>query len=141
MQGCVFNQKPIPSELIDQLTESSLQSDNSNALQRRLRDDGYIFLRNALDLDDALSARQEILQALVDVGAAKILSQKVLKPKQLFHSINPLTFLLIDQSIHIKAANMGVYIVMLVQPMATWVYHLAWILKQKFSINIMRPSS
>ena len=71
MQGCVFNQKPIPSELIDQLTESSLQSDNSNALQRRLRDDGYIFLRNALDLDDALSARQEILQALVDVGEIK----------------------------------------------------------------------
>ena len=26
-------------------------------------------------------------QALVDVGAAKILSQKALKPKQLFHSI------------------------------------------------------
>jgi len=71
MQGCVFNQKPIPSELIGHLTESSLKLDNINELQRRLRDDGYIFLRNALDLDDAFSARQEILETLVDVGEIK----------------------------------------------------------------------
>ena len=58
--------RTVPAELCGGLRESSLL-DSDDVLQQRLEQDGYLFLRSALDQDKVLAAREEIFQRMVEV--------------------------------------------------------------------------
>lgn len=58
----------IPSELMGELRDSSAHRADDAMLIRRMREDGYVFLRGALDRDAVLDAREEVFSRLVDVG-------------------------------------------------------------------------
>ena len=68
MQDALIQQRPIPSELIGPLKECDAGIDDPAALQRALQQDGYVFLRSALDADEVLSARAEVFGRLAAVG-------------------------------------------------------------------------
>lgn len=68
MQECVVQEQAIPPEIVGELSDSSSWLDNPPELQERLRNEGYLLLRQALDYEQVMAARQEILEALVEVG-------------------------------------------------------------------------
>jgi hypothetical protein len=57
----------VPHEIAGEFVDSSAV-DNLRVLRRRLTDDGYVFLRGALDKAKVLAAREEVFARLVDVG-------------------------------------------------------------------------
>ena len=68
MPECVVQEQEIPAEIVGELSDSSSCLDDPNELQRRLRNDGYLLLRQALDYEQVMAARRETLEALVEVG-------------------------------------------------------------------------
>ncbi len=68
MRECVVQEQPIPQEVMGELSDSSGCLADPPELQRRLKNEGYLLLRQVLDQDCVLAARQEILEALMDVG-------------------------------------------------------------------------
>lgn len=68
MLNGVVQQQPIPKDVIGELSDSSAYLDDPSELQQRLKSEGYLLLRQVLDIDRVLAARQEILEALMDVG-------------------------------------------------------------------------
>lgn len=62
-----FNGEVIPSQLAGEFQDSSAIEDPEE-LRARLHEDGYLFLRDVLDVADLLAARQEVFSRLVDVG-------------------------------------------------------------------------
>ncbi len=68
MQGCVVQEQAIPPEIVGELSDSSSCLDDPAELGQRLRNEGYLLLRQALDYEQVMAARQEILEALVEVG-------------------------------------------------------------------------
>ena len=68
MQECVVQEQAIPPEIVAELSDSSACLDDPAELGQRLRNEGYLLLRQALDYGQVMAARQEILEALVEVG-------------------------------------------------------------------------
>ena len=58
----------IPAAMFGELTDSSSCLQDPRSLQARLAEDGYLFLRGALDPQAVLAARREIFQRLEAVG-------------------------------------------------------------------------
>ncbi len=68
MLGCQAKGKPVPDQIVAPLEDMSALLKDPPALRRRFEEDGYLFLRGALDRDQVLAARREILARLVEVG-------------------------------------------------------------------------
>lgn len=68
MRGCVVKGRPVPESLVGELRDSASLLDDPAGLRRRLQEDGYLFLRGALDRDEVLAARREVLARLEAVG-------------------------------------------------------------------------
>ena len=68
MPECVVQELEIPPEIVGELSDSSSCLDDPDELQQRLRNDGYLLLRQALDYEQVMAARRETLEALVEVG-------------------------------------------------------------------------
>lgn len=68
MHGCVVKGQPVPEALIGELRDSAALLDDPVRLRHRLQEDGYLFLRGALDRETVLSARREVLARLEAVG-------------------------------------------------------------------------
>ena len=71
MDNCITEGKAVPPEMIRPFTESSDLLGNTAALTARLKEDGYLFFRGALDQDEVLAARAEIFERLAAVGEVK----------------------------------------------------------------------
>jgi hypothetical protein len=68
MLGCQAKGKPVPDQMIRPLADSSALMREPQALRRRFAEDGCLFLRGALDRDQVMAARREVLGRLVEVG-------------------------------------------------------------------------
>ncbi len=60
----------VPEEFVGQFQDSSAV-DDARELRRRLADSGYVFLRDVLDKDEVLNARDEVFSRLVKVDEIK----------------------------------------------------------------------
>jgi hypothetical protein len=65
---CVIQNHSIPAELLAPLRETTFGEADGELLRDRLRDDGYLFLRGALKVDDVLAARRTVFERLAAVG-------------------------------------------------------------------------
>ena len=65
--ACWTQGRPLPDARVGELRESSGAA-GGEELGRRLAEDGYVFLRGALDVADVQAARVEVLERLVQVG-------------------------------------------------------------------------
>jgi ectoine hydroxylase-related dioxygenase (phytanoyl-CoA dioxygenase family) len=65
--GCQVKGQVVPDELIRPLADSSPLLSDPSRLRRRLADDGYLFLRGALDADAVAAARREVFRRLAEV--------------------------------------------------------------------------
>ncbi|MBT3170411.1 MAG: hypothetical protein HOM52_15395 [Rhodospirillaceae bacterium] len=68
MTGFTSEGRPIPPQLIGELVDSSAHLGDGEALRISLAEHGYLLLRGVVPLGTALSARQEVLTRLADVG-------------------------------------------------------------------------
>ena len=59
---------PIPGDMIGELRDSSICVQDHTALQERLAEDGYLYLKNVLNHAEILTARHTILAELAAVG-------------------------------------------------------------------------
>jgi ectoine hydroxylase-related dioxygenase (phytanoyl-CoA dioxygenase family) len=66
--ACWTQGRPLPDERVGELRDSTPAAADAAALARRLADDGYVFLRGALDVDEVRAARVEVLERLAQVG-------------------------------------------------------------------------
>jgi hypothetical protein len=66
--ACWTQGRPLPDTRVGELRDSSTVATDPGALARRLADDGYVFLRGALDPDEVRAARAEVFRRLVEVG-------------------------------------------------------------------------
>jgi hypothetical protein len=64
---CWTEGRPVPGDLLGELTDGSSAVRDGGELGRRLAADGYLLLRRALDPDAVLTARAEVLERLVAV--------------------------------------------------------------------------
>jgi ectoine hydroxylase-related dioxygenase (phytanoyl-CoA dioxygenase family) len=64
----VLEGRPLDASQVGALRDSSDLSADGAALRVRLAEDGYLLLRGALDRDEVLAARAEVLRRLVEVG-------------------------------------------------------------------------
>lgn len=63
-----FGGREVPAKLGGKLRDSSALVGDQPKLRGRLAADGYIFLRDVLDKDEILAAREEVFARLVEVG-------------------------------------------------------------------------
>jgi len=68
MEHCITQGKTVPPDLIRPFRDSTDQIGNRGELPRRLHEDGYLFLRGALDQNEVLAARAEVFARLAAVG-------------------------------------------------------------------------
>lgn len=68
---CVMQGQPIPSDILGALVETQWPVAEAATLQERLNSDGYVLLRDALDVDAVMAARQEAFARLVEVEEIK----------------------------------------------------------------------
>ncbi len=68
MSGLKIQQREIPNEQFGRLVEYANATDSSTDLQQHLNEHGYLLLRQALDRDSVMAARQKVLSRLHDVG-------------------------------------------------------------------------
>ena len=68
MHDCIAQGEPVPGSMFGELVDSSAIFPDSSALGRRLRDDGYLFLRGLHEVDAILAAREEVFKRLEAVG-------------------------------------------------------------------------
>jgi hypothetical protein len=57
MSRCIAQGRPVPDDVLGPLRDSTDVSDDATELQRRMTDDGYLFLRGVVDRTDVLAAR------------------------------------------------------------------------------------
>jgi ectoine hydroxylase-related dioxygenase (phytanoyl-CoA dioxygenase family) len=60
--------KPVPTNMLGELHDSTPLLDDPAALRKQIADDGYLYLRGVLDRNRVLDARVAVLSALADVG-------------------------------------------------------------------------
>jgi len=65
---CAIQGRLIPAERLGPLRETSFPDTDCDGLHTRLRDDGYLFLRGVLNVDDVLAARRTVFERLAAVG-------------------------------------------------------------------------
>lgn len=68
MKHCIAQGREITDALIAPMRDSAELLDDPAALRARLDEDGYLFLRGALERDEVLAARREVFQRLQQVG-------------------------------------------------------------------------
>ena len=68
MTNAIAQGTPVPDDLLGPLRDSRDVIDDGQALRERLTDDGYLFLRGAVDADAILAARDEVFARLMEVG-------------------------------------------------------------------------
>lgn len=68
MNRSIAQETVVPDNLIGPLRDSTDCLENGVELRQRIADDGYVFLRSAVDRDAVLSARREGFERLVEVG-------------------------------------------------------------------------
>lgn len=68
MDNCRVKGQAVPSSLIDEMVDSASLLDNPTALRARLAEDGYLYLKDVVDKDAIMAARQEVFERLVKVG-------------------------------------------------------------------------
>jgi len=68
MATAIAQGQTIPEQYLAPLRESADIIDDSKALQQRLQDDGYIYLRGFFDRADSMAARRDIFARLAAVG-------------------------------------------------------------------------
>ena len=68
MKDCVSQGQPVPESLIAPLRESTPVVSGGEEIRRQLADEGYLFFRGVLDVDDVMAAREEIFTRLMEVG-------------------------------------------------------------------------
>lgn len=68
VHDCVIQTRPVPADLLAPLRETPFAESDGEALRSRLRDDGYLFLRGVLNVDDVLAARSSVFERLAAVG-------------------------------------------------------------------------
>ena len=66
-----FGGRRIPSQRVGLLCDSSAFVGDESQLPRRLAEDGYVFLRNVLDKEGVLAAREEVFARLVEMDEIK----------------------------------------------------------------------
>ena len=68
MTQCISQGQPLPAELVGEFRDSADVLEDTPELQRRFEEDGYLFVRAAVDRDLALAAREEVFERLAEVG-------------------------------------------------------------------------
>ncbi|MBT6156729.1 MAG: hypothetical protein HOL01_17670 [Planctomycetaceae bacterium] len=68
MSRCIAQGRPVPNDVLGPLRDSTGVADDANELQRRIGDDGYLFLRGVVDRTEIMAARAEVFARLADVG-------------------------------------------------------------------------
>ncbi|MGZ0173544.1 MAG: phytanoyl-CoA dioxygenase family protein [Planctomycetales bacterium] len=68
MFDCRVHGKPVPAEVLGEFRDSTALMVDSSALQTRLAEDGYVFLRGVIAPSSIAMARQEVFCRLADVG-------------------------------------------------------------------------
>jgi hypothetical protein len=67
--GTAWSQgRPLPDARVGELRDSRAEATDGSTLARRLATDGYVFLRDVLDVDEVRAARVEVFDRLVEVG-------------------------------------------------------------------------
>ena len=66
--NAMVKSQPVPQSVVGELVDSAGSLGDSVALRARLAEDGYLFLRGALDADAVRAARAEVLARLEAVG-------------------------------------------------------------------------
>lgn len=64
-------EQPIPQEMAGELRDSTPLRNDGDALRARIAEDGYAFLRDSLNREDVLAAREEVFSRLVEVGEVR----------------------------------------------------------------------
>ncbi len=67
MKECLINSQSVPEEFVGELRDSSDVLEDGAEICKRIEEDGFVFLRSALDTGEVLSAREEVLERLVAV--------------------------------------------------------------------------
>ena len=67
MKECLINSQSVPEEYVGELRDSSDVLEDGAEICKRIEEDGFVFLRSALDTGEVLSAREEVLERLVAV--------------------------------------------------------------------------
>jgi Phytanoyl-CoA dioxygenase (PhyH) len=67
-RDCLIQGRSIPPDLLGPLRESSFANIDTPLLRERLEEDGYLFLRGALNVDDVTAARRRVFERLAEVG-------------------------------------------------------------------------
>ncbi|MCH2400833.1 MAG: hypothetical protein MK364_17085, partial [Pirellulales bacterium] len=83
MPDCLVQGTPVPAPLVGELTDSTAllensdvdngdvdnsNIDNRDTLRKRIEQDGYLFLRGAVDCQRVEAARNEVFTRLAEVG-------------------------------------------------------------------------
>lgn len=68
MFDCHVHGKPVPTDVLGEFRDSTELMADSSALQTRMAEDGYIFLRGVISPSAIAMARQEVFCRLADVG-------------------------------------------------------------------------
>lgn len=71
MTDCIAQGQPLAAELVGEFRDSREVLDDTPELQRRFAEDGYIFVRGAVDRELAMAAREEVFGRLVEVDEIK----------------------------------------------------------------------
>jgi hypothetical protein len=68
MSRCIAQGHSVPEDVLGPLRNSTDVANDANKLQRRIAEDGYLFLRGVVDRTDIMAARTEVFGRLADVG-------------------------------------------------------------------------
>lgn len=71
MQDGIIQGRRIPESLLAEYRDSSDVISDGSVLRDRISDDGYVFLRRAIDNNDVMAARREVFERLAEVGEMK----------------------------------------------------------------------
>ncbi len=71
MTDCVTGGRAVPEEMIGPLLDSAHLVGTPGALESRLEEDGYLFLKGVLDANEVLAAREEVMTRLAEVGEVR----------------------------------------------------------------------